>query len=434
MPTPSDFKPDFNWIDRPAGDSAVLPAMADETDSASDGRKDRPGEETVVPGTDTIHEVLSGDRVEPASPSPSESNIQDIEISDASILEDDALTVKPPAGETSDVIFRNELPNEWGHEDFAASDDDEADTFHEAFSPSASAPPNDMPRGFDLETPPTAGEFAAALSTGAVVSGESQSIPSRLVTPKDTSPEHASSSGRVLLISYASAITLVCLYLLLQLRREFLPHQLESLPDVPPMQEGQTQFYPVDAILPNGHLLTLGQSRRFGDILVEPLRVTYGPLEYEHWSGEGTRTRPPSQQSAVKLWLKFTNMSEETPIAPFDARLILESRFHEGRMLTNSFLLRSGTDDIELMHDLPPASEWELHGQHLGKVLEPGESIETYAATDFEHLPDVVGNVGSDEYELVWRLHLRKGFGPAGDGVTTLVDVAFNSKAIEEDG
>jgi hypothetical protein len=33
--------------------------------------------------------------------------------------------------------------------------------------------------------------------------------------------------------------------------------------------------------------------------------------------------------------------------------------------------------------------------------------------------------------ELVWRLHFRKGYSPAGYGVTTVVEIAFDSLQIQ---
>jgi hypothetical protein len=103
-------------------------------------------------------------------------------------------------------------------------------------------------------------------------------------------------------------------------------------------------------------------------------------------------------------------------------------------MRTNNFLRRAGGEELEFMYQMPPASEWELSEQRIGHVLEPGESFETYAATGSEHLSEVLGNIDAENHELVWRLHLRKGFGPSGNGVTTLIDVAFNSSVIEQEG
>jgi hypothetical protein len=220
------------------------------------------------------------------------------------------------------------------------------------------------------------------------------------------------------------------MYLLLQLIRDSRPHQLENLPDIPTLKANESQFYPVEAKLPNGHVLSIGESRRFGNILVEPMRVTYGPIEYEHWTHQESRTRPASDESVVKLWLRFTNVSKDQVIVPFDGQLVLRTRYHENEMRANNFLRRRNTEELEFMYQMPPASEWELRDQRIGHELKPGESFETYAATGFEHLPEVLGDLDAESHDLVWRLHLRKGFGPAGNGVTTLVEVAFNSSAI----
>jgi hypothetical protein len=283
---------------------------------------------------------------------------------------------------------------------------------------------------FDLETPTPDASFPPP---GGVE--ESPAYGDARPAPRGAVPEPAAAGGRTnsLLKIYASAITVLCMYLVLQLVRNSRPEQLESLPDIPPLKENESQFYPIEARLPDGHVLSLGESRRFGNILVEPLRVTYGPLEYEHWTGQSSRTRPPSDESVVKLWVRFTNVSEDQQIAPFDGELVLRQRYHENEMRTNNFLRRAGGEVIEFMYQMPPASEWELSEQRIGHVLEPGESFETYAATGSEHLAEVLGNLDGESHDLVWRLHLRKGYGPAGNGVTTLVDVAFKSSAISRE-
>ncbi len=480
MPTPSDSTPDFNWIRRELGDSAVLPAGTDEPELQPEGEETNPTQETEQPATDTIHgDSFTKQNSGNSGGSESESQIQDIDVSDANILEDDSPISDEQTTDSTDVILREQsVAEDCNQDDFAANADDfseqaqpdaatdlpafgekptaVANISHEVESASVSqadkaevaspaagpivaeAPVEvDSVKAFDLETPTPAADFPTpSVPVDPSHARDLRAASSRGVTGKiQPSATDGKPIGRILLISYASAVTIFCVFLLMQLMREFRPHQLESLPDVPPLNEGQSQFYPADAVLPDGHVLQLGGARRFGDILVEPLRVTYGPLQYEHWTGEASRVRPASEESVAKLWLRLTNESLETSIAPLDARLVLNSRYRSGEMLTNSFLRpASSTTKLELMHSLPAASEWELQGQDMGLVLGPGESFETYVATDFEHLSDVVGIVGSDNRDLVWRLHLRKGYGPAGQGVTTLVEVTFNGSEIQQEG
>jgi hypothetical protein len=72
-------------------------------------------------------------------------------------------------------------------------------------------------------------------------------------------------------------------------------------------------------------------------------------------------------------------------------------------------------------------SEWLIVGQHTNAIVEPHQSLETFVPSEEENLQDLTG-------DLVWRVHFRKGYGPkTGNGVTTLIDVRFNSDEIKSD-
>src|SRR5690606_928719 len=99
--------------------------------------------------------------------------------------------------------------------------------------------------------------------------------------------------------------------------RDAKPHHLESLPDIRPESETNLSYVPVHAELAPGHTLRIGEQRRFGNILVEPLRITREPIDFVHYSGAAKVTRPATQP-VLKLWLRFTNVSDEQTIAPLD--------------------------------------------------------------------------------------------------------------------
>ena len=84
--------------------------------------------------------------------------------------------------------------------------------------------------------------------------------------------------------SYASLLTIYAVYLTLFGRK----HQLESLPDLKTVQQqgGRATVPRPENDLPPGHQLKLGQSQRFGDIRVTPLRVTRGPITFQHYTAE----------------------------------------------------------------------------------------------------------------------------------------------------
>lgn len=230
------------------------------------------------------------------------------------------------------------------------------------------------------------------------------------------------------LISYASAATLALLYFYFASSRA-RPHALESLPDVPPLdvQHGEVmKLAPADADLPPGHELALGDSRRFGNILVEPLRVVAEPLTFEHFSDRSGIVKEPTGK-VLKMWLRFTNVSDGQAIAPLDSDLLFRRAVLDDVARANPFVCRAADRKADaslvLMYDHPTTSEWDLSDQHLGVVLQPGESVETYLPSG----EDGAALTGP----LLWRVHFRKGYSPRGYGVTTLVDVLFDADDVQ---
>ncbi|MEK6257687.1 MAG: hypothetical protein AABP62_03620 [Planctomycetota bacterium] len=248
--------------------------------------------------------------------------------------------------------------------------------------------------------------------------------------------EAAASQQKVLILlllvvgSYASAITIVLIYLLAAGRT----HQLESLPDLkPPMKKGEVSatFYSPKNDLPAGHVLKLGQSQRFGSVLVTPVRVTRGPVKFEHYSGKSALERTDTQP-LLKLWLKFENVSLDQTFSPLDDLLIFKrSTQNKGeKVFANNFLVaaenRKLTRSVFHVYDMPPHSEFAIIGQKLDTELPPGETWQTFVPSEEEAL-ELKG-------DLVWRVHIRKGYHPKSlRGVTTLIDVVFHSNDIADD-
>ena len=238
------------------------------------------------------------------------------------------------------------------------------------------------------------------------------------VSPKPTATR-GSRRALIALMIYASAITAICLglaYFLLMNQQ----HQLESLPDVvPPRNEDGTitrVIVPPDAPLPAGHILAFGESQRFGDLLVTPLRVEREPLEFVHF--RGTETRDPAGE-VLKLWLRFENVSEESKsFVPLDENLLFYRTFDKrGGLKANNFLAVGGRslESRLAVFDHPIGSDWNLAGQNLGTELKPGESVEMYVPTETD--PPVIDG------RTAWRIHLRKGVASNGWGITTLIEV-----------
>lgn len=232
----------------------------------------------------------------------------------------------------------------------------------------------------------------------------------------------------VLVASYASAVTIACLVLLFGGNS----HQLESLPDVRPLNDGEIQFVGFDARLPDGHTLALGESRRFGDVRITPLKVTREPIEFAHYRDKGAERDPTDP--VLKLWMKFENLASDVAFPPWDVSLMTRRVPLESDPLlyrTNTFLVPAKSaprtpEKIILNFEHPVGSDWNLKGMRT-EPLQPGEAYTTFVASSEEGLQRAT----DDARRLVWRLQVRKGIHrETRHGVTTLVDVVFSTSDI----
>jgi len=230
--------------------------------------------------------------------------------------------------------------------------------------------------------------------------------------------------GFIILLSYASAVTLALIYLFLNRSSD----ALESLPD-PADKEGAVYFYDKSATLPVGHVLHIGESQRYGNIRLEVLGVAREAIEYVHFTGEPQQQQRPPTEPVLCLKLKVSNVSTDQEIAPFDSILVFRQRIQPStdEVTANIFVAKrdqQATGPYHLMFSHPQDAEWDLAGQQIGKVLKPGESIETFLpATD---------EANGLEGELIWRFEMRKGYSYNKRGVTTLVDVVFDSDQVNQ--
>jgi len=252
--------------------------------------------------------------------------------------------------------------------------------------------------------------------------------------PAATTKKQGKGLFLLLLISYASAVTLALVYLIIKLRSGD-PHDLESLPDLePPVRNGEIalKLAPQNAPMAPGHTLKLGEERRFGNLLITPLKVTKEPIDFVHYKDTETRKRP-STKPVLKLWIRFKNVSEDQTFAPLGQKLLLtrvQDKDDYDLFRANNFVCNRGDKaDIKkavLVFDMPiNASEWDLKGQNIDRVLKPGEVLETY-------LPTNENGIGQLQDGLLWRIQFRKGYHPKSKrGVTTLIEVAFDSNQIQ---
>ncbi len=275
---------------------------------------------------------------------------------------------------------------------------------------------------------------AVAATAPAVKLGPSGATPS---APAPTKPATAgvSSTLFMLVVSYASAMTLACGYLLYQARiSQTFNDQLESLPDyIREDGKKKTSLITVPAGTPMNplHTLKLGEAQRYGSLKVTPLKVTRDFAELVWFDANDRARHVQSPKGPVlKLHLKIENVSQNQTVVPLDFDLVY-SRKQDPKNLdlyrsSNFVAPLASKADISthvLPYDLYDGGDWDLKDQKLGAELKPGESLETYIATMEEGLDKLAG-------DLIWRVHFRKGLNPSQRGVTTLIEVAFNDREI----
>ena len=226
----------------------------------------------------------------------------------------------------------------------------------------------------------------------------------------------------LIVVGYASAITIALIVVWFYYQRS---KQL-NLPDVVPQQtaEGKISFnyYAEDAVMPSGHRLQLGETQRFGYLEITALKVTQGPVLIADEYGED-----PSLP-VLKLWLKIKNVSDNQTFAPFGRTLArTRSRQHNR---ANVFVCRADQKrrdgDKVFMYDLDvEETQIALKGQNIDRALKPGESYNTFLATDEEGIDSLKG-------DLVWRVHVRKGYNPVSKwGITTLFEINFHRDQVK---
>ena len=281
----------------------------------------------------------------------------------------------------------------------------------------------------DLDNPTAVAESQEELPT-AESSVAHRDVASPLAVGSRLMPRKESPLAWQLLLTYASLMTLIAMFLGWQLWRRPSRDQLD-LPDLAPpvKKDGRVTtliYVPSGKPLTGGHQLTLGQSRQFGSLEVTAVGVSRGSLNFEYFAPELAQDdlkREPSGE-VLKLHLRVKNVSGDQTFVPFDRHLVYTreaERRTAGRFKANNIVWNS-TDPSETvlyLYDLSPDSDWIVAGQNLDQELAPGESIEVFLPSTDElpaDLPD----------QLVWRFHFRKGYNRTSfRGVTTVAEVRF---------
>lgn len=298
-------------------------------------------------------------------------------------------------------------------------------------APAEEASENSSSSSESADTPLQPLDESAQPETAAVVE-------SAHVAPPQNSIEVSSYPGRgvsrhtfTLVRNYAIAMTIAVLFLVYKLLNPNMS-ALESLPDVKPQKKDDKIVYklvPEATEMPPGHLLSLGQAQRFGNLKVTPVRITKEPVEFVHHLGDTGVTKEPGPE-VVKLWFEFENLSTDQHIAPLDGLVFKRDDNDFENVRSNNFACRLSQKkkggELAFVYDLNEFDIWNLRGQNVAQEIAPGEKLETYIPTSEEGVAQLVN---SDE-PLIWRVHFRKGYSPKNYGVTTVIEVAFESSDI----
>lgn len=251
----------------------------------------------------------------------------------------------------------------------------------------------------------------------------------KAVAPAEKKPSSA-------LQGYAIAITLLMIFCLMTGRLKLFGNAaLESLPDIRPLDSNEFRKVPDGTPVPEGHVLKLGESRRFGDVVLTPVKVTREPLMFEQFQTKAPATTLTTDP-VLKLWLRFENRSGSYAFPPFDAGLMSHRtpRFStDESTIVNSMLNVSspGTSSpVRVLNFLQTMDNaFVIVGQQSGKVILPEETFETFIACSEE----IQYITATPETGYTWRVQFRKGVHESsGHGVTTLVDVLFSEADISD--
>lgn len=235
---------------------------------------------------------------------------------------------------------------------------------------------------------------------------------------------------------YAIAITLLMIFCLMTGRLKLFGNAaLESLPDIRPLDSNEFRKVPDGTPVPEGHVLKLGESRRFGDVVLTPVKVTREPLMFEQFQTKAPATTLTTDP-VLKLWLRFENRSGSYAFPPFDSGLMSHRtpRFStDESTIVNSMLNVSSptsSSPVRVLNFLQTMDNaFVIVGQQSGKVIVPEETLETFIASS----EDIQYITATPETGYTWRVQFRKGVHESyGHGVTTLVDVLFSEADITD--
>jgi len=232
--------------------------------------------------------------------------------------------------------------------------------------------------------------------------GPSGSVPSG---PK--SKRRRRSWSQTLLVSYASAITIACVWLW------WTGHRRAGPADAPPaaiperrssrsglgagLRADRSAVVEPSVPIPDDNLVPLGGTLQIHDLEIEPTSIDVDRVRLIRRRPDGKIERRDGGERALLLRLRLRNTSEQFVFAPLDEAFLRQP----DRGLPEAFLEFNNGDRI-YAYPLPVNSEWAVAGQEFVE-LRPGEAMTGLIVT----AADATRQLQSHSGPCVWRILLR---------------------------
>jgi hypothetical protein len=215
----------------------------------------------------------------------------------------------------------------------------------------------------------------------------------------DELPSRRGSWLTLLLVSYASAVTLGLLWVLAGGRKVREKDEIDLFPAPanrldPGRRADQSRKVVPPPPLAADHLAGLGQAVRLGSLEATPLAIALGRVDLEGAFDESEHR--DGGADALRLKLRLKNISTDTIFVPLDEAFIRERVVGK----PDSFIETAKGGPIA-MYPLAVASEWSIRGQNF-KELQPGEAFDA----ELVSATDVTARLSP---RMTWRIRLRTG-------------------------
>ncbi len=203
--------------------------------------------------------------------------------------------------------------------------------------------------------------------------------------------------SQILLLSYASAITIALIWMLWSGRWSRISPPPSAGSDQPVADTSYRAVEPSPTPpampIPPENLASVGQTIQVGELEVTPLTVISTPLELVRSIDRRKRRR---EEECLVLRLKLTNISKQHSLTPLAPNLVRE----RGLRPYEPYIATAGGPSIRLF-PLAFDSEWAIVGQEF-TTLQPGDTVETLVAAE-------PGSARRLSLEMTWRVRLRTG-------------------------